>query len=356
MPPDDDRVDDDVGRTASARSSSATARAKPRAPSGVDAPSGMTNGRRPARAASRPPRSIAGARAVARRDVADLGAEQRDRAARSRVGRRRRAAPFSDEHARAVPRRAAAAAVDARVIRLHAAARDERVGAGGDAPRPPPAASCGPCCRRTPNDITSSRLTSSRRAAAERARAAASAPRPASAAGASGTTAAASARQGVAMRHPVTILAADARCAATPASACRPRRRSIVGRAAAAARGARRRGRAWTPGSTRITPCEGLTRGGTFVFLTDSAVGAAGRRQPAASRHQSRQRRAARPRRAVPDDQALAASTAWPTPTAPGSTGSSRSSCSAATRASGRRAASSTPGSCASRSASTCPD
>ena len=76
-----------------------------------------------------------------------------------------------------------------------------------------------------------------------------------------------------------------------------------------------------------------------------------GGRQPPAPRHQYRQRRAALERGAVPDVQAHAASTASRTPTARISTGSNRSSSSAATRASGRRAVSSTPGSCARTSA-----
>ena len=59
------------------------------------------------------------------------------------------------------------------------------------------------------------------------------------------------------------------------------------------------------------------------------------RTQPAASRHQPRHGRAARSRRAVPDDEALAASSACRTPSARGRKASGRWSCSAATRSVG---------------------
>ena len=90
-----------------------------------------------------------------------------------------------------------------------------------------------------------------------------------------------------------------------------------------------------------------LTRQDTFVFLTDSAVGAAGRRQPASSRHESRSGRPALARRAVPHGEALAGLLPRRTPSAPASTGFRRSSCSAAIGRSALRARSSTPGSCA---------
>ena len=99
-----------------------------------------------------------------------------------------------------------------------------------------------------------------------------------------------------------------------------------------------------------------LTRHGTYVFLTDSAVGLEGGRQPAPPRDQPRHRRAAVERRAVPDVASIRWTTAWRMPTARTSTGSTRSSSSAATRASARHDASSTPGSCASRSAVAGPD
>ena len=112
-----------------AAASSATPRANPSAPVGVDAPSGTTNGWRPAA------REVVGdlchlrrARVAARRRSARIGAEQ---PIEPRVaGRRRRRRAVEDEHDRK-PERGAGGGGDARVIGLQPAARDERVGAGG---------------------------------------------------------------------------------------------------------------------------------------------------------------------------------------------------------------------------------
>ena len=73
-----------------------------------------------------------------------------------------------------------------------------------------------------------------------------------------------------------------------------------------------------------------------------------GGRQPPAPRHQSRSRRAARAGRAVPDGRSTRSTTACRTPSARARTAFLRWSSSAATRRSASRAASSTPGSCAS--------
>ena len=84
------------------------------------------NGRRPG--ARQLPRRLVhrGRPLLARRDVADLGAEQK---VEERVGRRpRRRGPVGDEH-RAHPGHRRGGGCHPRVVRLHASARDQRVGA-----------------------------------------------------------------------------------------------------------------------------------------------------------------------------------------------------------------------------------
>ena len=90
-----------------------------------------------------------------------------------------------------------------------------------------------------------------------------------------------------------------------------------------------------------------LTRQGTFVFLTDSAVGARGGRQPAAPGHESRAAtcRASGSCRSSP--RSIRSSTACRTPSARTRAAFRRSWCSAATSRSARRDRSSTRGSCA---------
>ena len=128
VPPDD--VDETMTSGAGiCCSSSPIASAKAAAPSGVEAPSGITNGRfRLVREAPRPPfhrrRAI-----LAAIDVANVGAEQ---AIEQRVRRRlrRRRAVGDEDAAEPHPRRHARGG--ARMIRLDAAGRDQRVGALGD--------------------------------------------------------------------------------------------------------------------------------------------------------------------------------------------------------------------------------
>ena len=110
-------------------SSSVTAWTKAAAPSGVEAPRGMTYGRRPARCSCSAAASISMARALTRGDVSDLCAEQ---ACQERIGRRtlRLRAVDDEDAAKSQPRGGSGG--DARVIRLHAAARDERIGLAGD--------------------------------------------------------------------------------------------------------------------------------------------------------------------------------------------------------------------------------
>ena len=127
VPPDDVESTispaDGSGRAARRR----RARRRPRR-SGVDAPSGITNGPASLRAQLRRGLVHGGRAGLARRDVADLGAEQPiEQRVRRRPGRRR---PVGHEHApQPHPRRHRRRRP--RVIRLDAAGRDQRVGPFG---------------------------------------------------------------------------------------------------------------------------------------------------------------------------------------------------------------------------------
>ncbi len=94
--------------------------------------------------------------------------------------------------------------------------------------------------------------------------------------------------------------------------------------------------RAWTRGSTCTTRSAASRARTCRVFLTDSAVGTQEENNLRHLVDQSRPRRAARSRRAVPHEQALARVLPRRTRSRRGSTGSRRSSCSAATRRVGR--------------------
>ncbi len=140
-------VNDHVRRDRSASAARRPPARTPRRPSGVDAPSGITNGCRPVvRAVPRPPPPSpapaprATRRSAPRRRAADRAARLPS-ASSGGVPLATRTQP-SPEPGGDRGRRP-------RVIRLDAAARDQRVGALAPRASRPRAAACAPCCRQT---------------------------------------------------------------------------------------------------------------------------------------------------------------------------------------------------------------
>ena len=326
---------------------SATPRANPSAPVAVDAPSGTTNGWRPSRVRRSATSIIFGARSSRLDDVVHGRAEQliEPRVAGGRRGRR-----AVERRARPKPERGAGGGGDARVIGLHAAARDERVGAGGER--------FGRHRLHLPHFVAAQAerqqvvaLHEELRAGVARAPlAGASADRLASHAARARRTGATAGwrarwpltRQSILNRMPSALVNALGNGSLACSVELRPPRAELDAAAGMDA---------WIDTYHAV---RGLVRGGTFVFLTDSAVGA---HEEQNLRHLVINLGTDVPRdRVVPFlTRSIRSSSVSRTPSAPGTKASARSSSSAAIARWARRGAWSTPGSCARRFASTCP-